>query len=77
MDGLDVKVTGAAGYSLDAIKVFGGVNGPLLYAAASIVLVLLIIIYRSPIFWIIPFTAVILAEGASRGARATCSPRRA
>src|SRR3954453_14939885 len=37
--GLDVKVTGAAGYSLDAIKVFGGVNGPLLYAAASIVLV--------------------------------------
>jgi RND superfamily putative drug exporter len=67
-DGLDVKVTGAAGYSLDAIKVFGGVNGPLLYAAATIVLVLLILIYRSPIFWIIPFTAVILAEGASRGA---------
>ena len=67
-DGLEVKVTGAAGYSLDAIKVFGGVNGPLLYAAAGIVLILLIIIYRSPIFWIIPFTAVILAEGASRGA---------
>src|SRR4051812_15108909 len=27
-DGLEVKVTGAAGYSLDAIKVFSGVNGP-------------------------------------------------
>jgi RND superfamily putative drug exporter len=67
-DGLDVKVTGAAGYSLDAIKVFGGVNGPLLYAAASIVLILLILIYRSPIFWAIPFFAVVLAEGASRGA---------
>src|SRR4051794_24639650 len=66
--GLDVKLTGAAGYSLDAIKVFGGVNGPLLYAAASIVLILLIIIYRSPIFWIIPFFAVALAEAASRGA---------
>ena len=67
-DGLEVKLTGAAGYSLDAIKVFGGVNGPLLLAAASIVLVLLIAIYRSPIFWIIPFFSVVLAEAASRGA---------
>jgi RND superfamily putative drug exporter len=66
--GLEVKVTGAAGYSLDAIKVFGGVNGPLLFSAAGIVLILLIIIYRSPIFWMIPFFAVVLAEGASRGA---------
>lgn len=66
--GLEVKLTGAAGYSLDAIKVFGGVNGPLLLAAASIVLVLLIAIYRSPIFWIIPFFSVVLAEAASRGA---------
>ena len=66
--GLEVKLTGAAGFSLDAIKVFGGINGTLLYAAAAIVLVLLILIYRSPIFWVIPFFAVVLAEGASRGA---------
>src|SRR3954452_6914887 len=44
-NGLEVKLTGAAGFSLDAIKVFGGINGTLLYAAAGIVLVLLIIIY--------------------------------
>ncbi|MDA0179539.1 MMPL family transporter [Solirubrobacter phytolaccae] len=67
-DGLEVRLTGAAGFSLDAIKVFGGVNGPLLFAAAGIVLVLLIAIYRSPIFWAIPFFTVLLAEGASRGA---------
>ncbi len=66
--GLDVKLTGAAGFSLDAIKVFAGVNGTLLFVAAGIVLVLLILIYRSPIFWTIPFFAVVLAEGASRGA---------
>ena len=66
--GLEVKLTGAAGFSLDAIKVFGGINGTLLYAAAAIVLILLVIIYRSPIFWAIPFFSVILAEGASRGA---------
>jgi RND superfamily putative drug exporter len=66
--GLDVRLTGAAGFSLDAIDVFSGVSGTLLYVAAAIVLVLLILIYRSPIFWAIPFFAVVLAEGASRGA---------
>jgi RND superfamily putative drug exporter len=66
-DGLHVKVTGAAGYSLDAIKVFGNINGSLLLVAALIVLVLLIAIYRSPIFWIIPFFTVLLAEAAARG----------
>jgi putative drug exporter of the RND superfamily len=65
--GLQVKVTGAAGYSLDAIKVFGNINGSLLLVAALIVLVLLIAIYRSPIFWIIPFFTVLLAEAAARG----------
>jgi RND superfamily putative drug exporter len=66
-DGLEVKVTGAAGFSLDAIKIFGSINGSLLLAAALIVLVLLIVIYRSPIFWVIPFFSVLLAEVASRG----------
>jgi len=66
-NGLQVKVTGAGGFSADAIKVFSSINGSLLYAAAGIVLILLILIYRSPIFWMIPFFTVLLAEGASRG----------
>src|SRR3954453_7439101 len=65
--GLNVKMTGAAGFSLDAIKIFGSINGSLLLVAAAIVLVLLIAIYRSPIFWAIPFFTVLLAEAASRG----------
>src|SRR4051794_33986935 len=32
--GLEVKLTGAAGFSLDAIKVFGNINGTLLFVAA-------------------------------------------
>ena len=65
--GLTVKVTGAAGYGADAIKVFGNINGTLLGVTALIVLILLIIIYRSPIFWAIPFFTVLLAESAARG----------
>ena len=64
--GLEVKITGGAGYAADAIKVFEGINGTLLLAAVTLVIVLLILIYRSPIFLFIPLTAVIFAEILSR-----------
>jgi len=63
--GLEVKVTGAAGYSADAIKVFENINGTLLLAAGLLVFVLLILIYRSPLLIWIPLFAVIFAEIAS------------
>jgi RND superfamily putative drug exporter len=66
-DGREVEVTGAAGFGADAIEVFGEINGTLLFAAAGIVLLLLIIIYRSPIFWAIPFFTVLFAETSARG----------
>jgi putative drug exporter of the RND superfamily len=65
--GLEVKVTGPAGFSRDAIKVFGSINGTLLFGTALLVFVLLIAIYRSPIFWVIPLVSVVFAEVASRG----------
>jgi RND superfamily putative drug exporter len=61
-----VKVGGPAGVSADAIKIFENINGTLIGAALLLVLVLLIIIYRSPIFWIFPLFAVIVAEIMSR-----------
>jgi putative drug exporter of the RND superfamily len=64
--GLEVKITGGAGYSADAIKVFEGINGTLLLAAVSLVIVLLILIYRAPIFLFVPLTAVIFAELLAR-----------
>ena len=64
--GLEVKVTGPAGFAADAIKVFEGINGTLLGAALLIVVVLLILIYRSPIFLWIPLFAVVFAEFATR-----------
>ncbi|MDX6623583.1 MAG: putative drug exporter of the superfamily [Solirubrobacterales bacterium] len=64
--GLEVKITGGAGFSADAIEVFEGINGTLLLAAVSLVIFLLIVIYRSPIFLFIPLTAVIFAEILSR-----------
>ena len=60
--GLEVKVTGGAGYSRDAIAVFENIDSTLLYATAGIVFVLLVLIYRSPIFWLLPLISVGFAE---------------
>jgi putative drug exporter of the RND superfamily len=64
--GLEVKITGGAGFSADAIEVFEGINGTLLLAAVSLVIFLLIAIYRSPMFFFIPLAAVLFAETLSR-----------
>jgi putative drug exporter of the RND superfamily len=64
--GLQVKITGGAGYAADSIKVFENINGTLLLAAFTLVIVLLILIYRSPVFLFIPLAAVMFAEILSR-----------
>ncbi|HEX2070892.1 MAG TPA: MMPL family transporter, partial [Thermoleophilaceae bacterium] len=64
--GLEVKITGGAGYAADAIEVFESIDGTLLMAALSLVIFLLIAIYRSPIFFLIPLLAVVFAEMLSR-----------
>ncbi|HVS28892.1 MAG TPA: MMPL family transporter [Solirubrobacteraceae bacterium] len=63
--GLQVRVSGAAGFSRDAVKVFSQIDGTLLAVTAALVFILLIGIYRSPIFWVIPFFAVAMAEFVS------------
>jgi putative drug exporter of the RND superfamily len=64
--GLQARVTGGAGFSADAIEVYEGINGTLLLAAVSLVIFLLIAIYRSPFFFLIPLAAVLFAETLSR-----------
>jgi putative drug exporter of the RND superfamily len=64
--GLEAKITGGAGFSADAIEVFEGINGTLLLAAVSLVIFLLIVIYRSPMFFLIPLASVLFAETLSR-----------
>ncbi len=65
--GLQVRVTGPAGISYDGGKVFKSINGTLLLVTVSLVFVLLVIIYRSPIFWMIPLASVAFAEIVSEG----------
>ncbi len=61
-NGLDVKVTGPAGFAVDANAVFGDINSKLLLATVGIVTVLLLITYRSPFLWLLPLISVGLAN---------------
>lgn len=64
--GLEVKITGGAGFAADAISIFENINATLVLAALSLVVFLLILIYRSPFFFLIPLAAVVFAEMLSR-----------
>ena len=64
--GLDIKVTGGAGFSADAVKIFGNIDTTLLLYTAVIVAVLLLLTYRSPALWLIPLITVGFAEQCAR-----------
>ncbi|HMT04551.1 MAG: MMPL family transporter [Solirubrobacterales bacterium] len=65
-NGLDVALTGPAGYGADSVKVFESINGTLFVAAFGLVFVLLILIYRSPFLLWLPLIAVGFAEIGAR-----------
>lgn len=60
-DGLEVFVTGPAGFSADLSEAFSGIDGMLLIVTFAAVFVILIIVYRSPI---IPVFVLLTAMAA-------------
>ncbi len=65
-DGLAVYVTGPAGSAADSSAAFQGIDGTLLYAAVAVVIVILLITYRSPILWILPVVSAGVALTVSQ-----------
>jgi RND superfamily putative drug exporter len=65
-NGLASHVTGYLGTGADSSKVYKGIDGTLLYAAVAVVIVILLITYRSPVLWLVPVissgVALITAE---------------
>ncbi len=52
--GLAVHITGPAANAADEIKIFKGIDTTLLFATLAVVIVLLLITYRSPVLWLLP-----------------------
>ena len=53
-DGLSVYIGGPAASANDELKIFKGIDSTLLYAALGVVIVLLLLTYRSPVLWLLP-----------------------
>jgi len=58
---LDAYVTGVGGLSADLFEVFGTIDSTLILATATVVIVILLVVYRSPWLWALPLLSVALA----------------
>ncbi len=63
--GLNVHSAGAGGILAAFIDAFAGLDGFLLLVAGMVVIVLLLIVYRSPVLWFYPLFSAALALGAA------------
>lgn len=61
--GLEVYVTGPEAFTKDVGSIFEGADISLLAVTASVVALLLLITYRSPVLWVIPLLVVGVADG--------------
>jgi RND superfamily putative drug exporter len=54
IDGVETYIAGAGGQAADAAEAFGGIDSTLLVATLSVVILILLFTYRSPVLWILP-----------------------
>lgn len=66
--GVRAEVTGPAAVRADLAAVFDGANVRLLAVTATVVAVLLVITYRSPLLWMVPLLVVGVADQAATAA---------
>ncbi len=67
VEGAEVYIAGAGGQAVDSAKAFEGLDGALLLAAFGVVILLLLLTYRSPVLWILPILSVAIALATSLG----------
>ncbi|MFE2018846.1 MMPL family transporter [Streptomyces sp. NPDC059499] len=59
--GLAVHITGPGGVAADSADAFSGIDSTLLFAALAVVIIMLLITYRSPTLLVLPVLAVVAA----------------
>src|SRR4051794_5602874 len=61
IDGVTVHVAGAGGQAADSADAFAGIDGTLLFASLGVVILILLVTYRSPILWVLPILSAVFA----------------
>ncbi len=65
--GLTSHITGPLGSAADSSKAFKGIDSTLLLAALAVVILILLITYRSPVLWILPVISAVAALATAQG----------
>ena len=66
-NGLAFHIAGPLGNAADSASAFKGIDGILLYATLAVVIVLLLITYRSPVLWLLPVMSAGVALATAQG----------
>ncbi len=66
-DGLTVHIAGPAGTAADSSKAFEGIDSTLLLFTVAVVVVILLLTYRSPLLWILPVVSSGVALTVAQG----------
>jgi len=61
LDDGSTYVAGAGGQFADAAAAFAGIDGVLILATLAVVIVILLLTYRSPVLWLLPIIAAVVA----------------
>ena len=67
IDGVDSYLAGAGGQNADAATVFSSGDGNLLMITLGVVILILLVTYRSPVLWLLPIISAVVGLGASMG----------
>jgi RND superfamily putative drug exporter len=65
--GTTLYVTGPGGEAADQASVFSNIDGKLLYSAGLVVIVILLLTYRSPVLWLLPVISALVAVFTAQG----------
>ena len=60
--GFETHVTGFAAIFADLFSAFGSIDSTLLLATLGVVAIILIVVYRSPVLWMLPLFTALVAE---------------
>jgi putative drug exporter of the RND superfamily len=54
IDGVSVHIAGSGGQAADSAEAFAGLDSTLLFSTVGIVILILLLTYRSPVLWLLP-----------------------
>jgi RND superfamily putative drug exporter len=67
IDGVTVHLAGYGGQAADAAEAFKGIDTNLIMVALLVVIVILLLTYRSPILWLLPIIAAVVSYSIAGG----------